>query len=202
MSRAPEQPRRDFLMVSAFSGLAVAAGAGAWGLGRSMAPDAAVREERPRVKINLNNIPEGSQITVKFDGKPWAIRHRTRGEIANARAVVLEDLNDPLARNAMLDPNAQATDENRAATPDGRFIVVSVLCTYPHRCVVMGDRAGAYDGWFCACCASHFDAAGRIRQGLARQNLPIPPFKVGSDLVMTLEVVPLSRPALDRLIYG
>jgi ubiquinol-cytochrome c reductase iron-sulfur subunit len=197
----PDPSRRDFLMVSAFSGLGVAGAAAAWGLGRSMAPDAAVRAELPRVKINLNQIPEGVQVTFKLDGKPWAVRHRTKAEIESARAVALEDLIDPLAQNAMLDPKAPATDENRAATPDGRFIVMSLICTHLG-CVVIGNRTGNFDGWFCPCHGAHFDAAGRIRMGPPLRNLPIPWIEISRDMIMSICAEPMRPRNIDKLIYG
>jgi ubiquinol-cytochrome c reductase iron-sulfur subunit len=194
----PDPTRRDFLMVSAFSGLAVATGAAAWGLGRSMAPDAAVRERMKQVRMNLFEISEGREIVLKLYERPWTIRHRTKAEIESARAVAIRDLIDPIARNANLNPNDLATDENRAATPNGSFVVFSLVCTYHHLCVVSGGSSGGYAGWFCPCCGSHFDEAGRIRQGPAHQNLTIPRFEVGTDLVMTFH----HTPPPDTLHYG
>jgi ubiquinol-cytochrome c reductase iron-sulfur subunit len=201
MSDAPEPTRRDFLMVSAFSGLGVAGAAAAWGLGRTMAPDAATLAGPPRVKVNLNLILEGMQVTFKLDGKPWAVRHRTKAEIEYARSVALEDLNDPVARNDMLDPLAPATDENRTATPDGRFIVQLLLCTHLG-CVPIGDRAGDFDGWFCPCHGSHFDPAGRVRKGVAPRNMAVPWHEVSPDLIMTFYSEPPRAINLDKMIYG
>jgi ubiquinol-cytochrome c reductase iron-sulfur subunit len=197
----PDPTRRDFLMVSAFSGLAVATGAAAWGLGRSMAPDAAVLAGPPRVKVNLNDILEGMQVTFKLDGKPWAVRHRTKEEIESARAVALEDLNDPLAQNAKLDPKALATDENRAATPDGRFLVQLLICTHLH-CVPIGNQSGDFGGWFCPCHGSHYDAAGRVRKGPAPRNMAVPWFEVSPDMIMTFYSEPPRPINVDELIYG
>ena len=40
---------------------------------------------------------------------------------------------------------------------------------------------GDYDGWFCPCHGSHYDTSGRIRQGPAPTNLPVPPYAFVSD---------------------
>ena len=41
----------------------------------------------------------------------------------------------------------------------------------------MGDARGDYGGWFCPCHGSHYDTAGRIRQGPAPRNLEVPPYE-------------------------
>ena len=45
-------------------------------------------------------------------GKPIFIRHGTDEEIAEAKAVPVDDLPDPIVRNVNLDDAAPATDEN------------------------------------------------------------------------------------------
>ena len=49
-----------------------------------------------------------------WHGKPVSIRYRTEAEMKAAQEVPLDDLPDPIARNANLDSSAPATDENRA----------------------------------------------------------------------------------------
>ena len=95
-------------------------------------------------------------------------------EIAEARAVGLEDLKDPVARNANLRGEGEATDLNRSAG-EGRenWIVMIGSCTHLG-CVPLGDGAGDFGGWFCPCHGSHYDTAGRIRRGPAPENLPVP----------------------------
>ena len=46
------------------------------------------------------------------------------------------------------------------------------VCTHLG-CVPLGE-AGNFDGWFCPCHGSHYDTAGRIRQGPAPENLHVP----------------------------
>ena len=39
------------------------------------------------------------------------------------------------------------------------------------------SNAGDYNGWFCPCHGSHYDASGRIRKGPAPYNLEVPEYK-------------------------
>jgi hypothetical protein len=87
----------------------------------------------------------------------------------------LTDLKDPVARNANLPSDAQATDLDRSAGKDKEnWIVMIGTCTHLG-CVPLG-QAGDFNGWFCPCHGSVYDTAGRIRKGPAPQNLAIPTF--------------------------
>jgi ubiquinol-cytochrome c reductase iron-sulfur subunit len=191
--------RRDFLTYATVGAGAVAVGAAVRGLGASLAPSAG---QFPPVLIDLSGIAEGSEISVVFDGKPIVVRHRSAQDIAAAEAVDVGDLIDPLARNLNLAADAAATDQNRRATPDGRFIVMSRSCTHMG-CVVLGDRMGDFGGYFCPCHSGHYDTAGRIRKGPPPRNLPIPAFRMQTPEIMALLPWNTVRaPDLDRLIYG
>ncbi|KAJ7071494.1 Rieske [2Fe-2S] iron-sulfur domain-containing protein [Mycena amicta] len=48
-----------------------------------------------KVEIDLNTIPEGKNVVIKWRGKPVFIRHRTQGEIDEAREVKWQSLRDP-----------------------------------------------------------------------------------------------------------
>jgi ubiquinol-cytochrome c reductase iron-sulfur subunit len=132
--------------------------------------------------VDVSAVDPGTQLTVKWLGKPVFIRHRTGEEIAKAQeqdAEAAGALPDPMARNVNLtDPTAQATDANRTIpSPEGEapgaWVVQMGVCTHLG-CVPLGD-SGDFGGWFCPCHGSHYDLAGRIRRGPAPQNLPIPP---------------------------
>ena len=69
--------------------------------------------------------------------------------------------------------DADASDENRALSEDGEWLVMIGVCTHLG-CVPIGDGAGDYGGWFCPCHGSHYDTSGRIRKGPAPLNLLIP----------------------------
>jgi ubiquinol-cytochrome c reductase iron-sulfur subunit len=166
----PAGSRRDFLYYATAGVGAVTVGAGVWPLINQMNPSADV-QALSSIFVDVSGVEEGSQITVKFLGKPVFIRHRTPEEIEAARAVPLSDLPDRDARN----PNARGTsadDANRALDPEGEWLVMIGVCTHLG-CVPLGD-AGDFGGWFCPCHGSHYDTAGRIRRGPAPENLHIP----------------------------
>jgi ubiquinol-cytochrome c reductase iron-sulfur subunit len=75
--------------------------------------------------------------------------------------------------------NVQATDQNRTLVGHEEWLALVGLCTR-EGCVLQGNRAGDirgdYGGWFCPCCASHFDTAGRVRKALAPTNLAVPQY--------------------------
>ncbi|MCA0870348.1 ubiquinol-cytochrome c reductase iron-sulfur subunit [Seohaeicola saemankumensis] len=166
-----EGTRRDFLYYATAGAGAVTAGAAIWPLVNQMNPSADV-QALSSIRVDVSGVEVGTQISVKFLGKPVFIRRRTEEEIAEARAVELADLPDPLDRNANK-PGLDASDENRTLDEAGEWLVMMGVCTHLG-CVPLGDGAGDYHGWFCPCHGSHYDTAGRIRKGPAPENLPVP----------------------------
>ena len=164
--------RRDFLYYATAGAGAVTAGAAVWPLVNQMNPSADVRA-LSTIRVDISGVAEGSQLTVKWLGKPVFIRNRTQAEIEEARAVELSELIDPVARNENIADDAPADDENRALDEDGKWLVMMGVCTHLG-CVPLGNGAGDYDGWFCPCHGSHYDSSGRIRRGPAPTNLPVP----------------------------
>lgn len=59
-----------------------------------------------KVEVDLNAIPEGKNVIIKWRGKPVFIRHRTAGEIDEANKVDVASLRDP------------QTDEDRVQKPE------------------------------------------------------------------------------------
>ncbi|KAI0001810.1 ubiquinol-cytochrome c reductase iron-sulfur subunit [Russula vinacea] len=62
-----------------------------------------------KVEVELASIPEGKNAVIKWRGKPVFIRHRTQGEIDEARQVDWKSLRDPQA------------DDSRVKNPSGSF---------------------------------------------------------------------------------
>ncbi|PPB82504.1 ubiquinol-cytochrome c reductase iron-sulfur subunit [Albidovulum inexpectatum] len=175
MSHAEEHAgtRRDFLYYATAGAGTVATGAAVWTLVDQMNPSADV-QALSSIFVDISGVEVGTQLTVKWRGKPVFIRRRTQEEIEAARAVELSDLVDPLARNANLPADAPATDENRLIDPERpEWLVEMGVCTHLG-CVPLGDGAGDFGGWFCPCHGSHYDPSGRIRKGPAPQNLHVP----------------------------
>lgn len=167
-----EGTRRDFLFYATGGAGAVAAGAAVWPLVNQMNPSADV-QALSSIRVDISGVEPGTQLTVKWLGKPVFIRRRTEEEIAEARDVDLSSLPDNDARNANGVDGAVASDENRAMDENGEWLVQMGVCTHLG-CVPLGD-AGEFGGWFCPCHGSHYDLSGRIRKGPAPENLPVPP---------------------------
>lgn len=164
--------RRDFLLYATGGAAAVATGAAVWPLINQMNPSADV-QALASIHVDVSAVAAGTQLTVKWRGKPVFIRHRTPEEIEKGRAVPLSDLVDPSAENANRAADAQATDQNRTLDEAGEWLVMMGVCTHLG-CVPLGNGAGDFGGWFCPCHGSHYDTAGRIRKGPAPRNLPVP----------------------------
>ncbi|CCK71115.1 ubiquinol--cytochrome-c reductase catalytic subunit RIP1 KNAG_0G00580 [Huiozyma naganishii CBS 8797] len=121
-----------------------------------------------KVEVELNAIPEGKNVVVKWQGKPVFIRHRTPHEIQEANAVEMSVLKDP------------QTDADRVQKPE--WLIMLGICTHLG-CVPIGE-SGDFGGWFCPCHGSHYDISGRIRKGPAPLNLEIPQYEFDGDKVI------------------
>ncbi len=169
-----ETQRRDFLYYATAGAGAVATGAAIWPLVDSMNPSADVTA-LSSIEIDLEGVETGIRITVKWRGKPVFIDHRPEARIASARADDDAPMPDP------------APDSTRAQRPE--WLVVIGVCTHLG-CIPLGqssgDPLGNWGGWFCPCHGSHYDTAGRIRQGPAPRNLDLPEYKFLSDTVLLI----------------
>jgi len=114
-----------------------------------------------KVEVDLATIPEGKNVIIKWRGKPVFIRHRTQGEIEEARTADWKTFRDP------------QPDEDRVKKPE--WLVMLGVCTHLG-CVPIGE-AGDYGGWFCPCHGSHYDISGRARKGPAPLNLEVPQYE-------------------------
>ena len=173
-SAADQKSRRDFIVVATYAMGAVGAGAFAWPLIDQMNP-AADTLALASIEVDVSKIAEGQSITLKWRGKPVFIRHRTKTEI------------DEALRDDVLDMRDPQVDSDRVQKPE--YLVVLGVCTHLG-CVPLGQKVGEvrgeYDGWFCPCHGSHYDASGRIRKGPAPTNLEIPPYAFLSDEVIKI----------------
>jgi ubiquinol-cytochrome c reductase iron-sulfur subunit len=164
---AAEPTRRDFLFIATGAAGAVGLAGAAWPFVSSMGPDAETIAAGAPVELDIAPIAEGQIVKVFWRGKLIFVRHRTPAEIEAARNVDLSTLRDPVA------------DEARTKEGKAPWLIVYGNCTHLG-CVPLGNQ-GPYNGWFCPCHGSVFDTAGRIRQGPAPINLPIPPYTFVSD---------------------
>ena len=191
MSQAEDHDssRRDFLYYATAGAATVTAGAAIWPLINQMNPSADVRA-LSSIQVDVGMLEQGSQMTVKWQGKPGFIRRGTEVEIPEARGEDVDGLPDPVARNANISGDVAATDANRTLDEAGEWLVMMGVCTHLG-CVPISD-AGDYvssegiGGWFCPCHGSHYDLAGRIRRGPAPENLPVPPSQFVDDVTIQL----------------
>ncbi|HYA79785.1 MAG TPA: ubiquinol-cytochrome c reductase iron-sulfur subunit [Methylocystis sp.] len=159
-----EPKRRDILFLGAGAMAAVAAGGMVWPLIDQMNPDASTLA-LASIEVDLTGIVPGQIVTVKWRGKPVFVRRRTPAEIKDAENAPLADLPDP------------EPDSKRVQKPE--WLVVVGVCTHLG-CIPLGHE-GEFDGWFCPCHGSTYDASGRIRSGPAPTNLEVPKYVFLSD---------------------
>jgi ubiquinol-cytochrome c reductase iron-sulfur subunit len=160
-----EPTRRDFLFVATGAVAAVGAAAAAVPLIAQMNPDASTIAAGVPIEVDLAPIAEGQIIKVFWRGNPYFVSHRTKKEIEEAENVPLSSLPDP------------APDSARVQKP--QWLVISATCTHLG-CIPLAHQ-GLYGGFFCPCHGSQYDTSGRIRQGPAPANLPVPPYHFLSD---------------------
>ncbi|MBM7068053.1 ubiquinol-cytochrome c reductase iron-sulfur subunit [Actibacterium sp. 188UL27-1] len=166
-----------------------------------MAPDATVAGRQGPV-IRLDKIAPGTQQTVISENEPVFVRHLTPAQRDEAREqIAAENLYNPLARNANLSAGLLAHQDTRMVAGHA-IVIVTGRCTR-RGCVPILD-SGDFDGWFCPCCAAHYDVLGRIRKGIAPRNLAIPRYRVLSDHQVRLlpHGAGPNRHKIDDLLFG
>ncbi len=162
-----EPTRRDFLFIATGAFGTVGAAAAMWPFISQMNPDAATIAAGAPVDFDLTPVAVGQAVKLFWRGKLVFVRHRTPKEIEEAENVNLASLPDP-------QPDSARVKEGKA-----EWLVVYGNCT--HLGCVPLDNQGAYGGWLCPCHGSVFDTSGRIRQGPAPTNLPVPPYAFIGD---------------------
>jgi ubiquinol-cytochrome c reductase iron-sulfur subunit len=162
-----EHTRRDFLYIATGAVAAVGGAAALVPLIAQMNPDASTIAAGAPIEVDLAPIAEGQDIKVFWRGKPIYISHRTKKQIEAAQNVAVASLPDP------------QPDSARVKAGHEQWLVVVGICTHLG-CIPIAHE-GAYDGFFCPCHGSVYDTSGRIRQGPAPSNLPVPPYTFVSD---------------------
>eukprot|EP00931_Biecheleriopsis_adriatica_P060298 TRINITY_DN361_c0_g1_i1.p2 TRINITY_DN361_c0_g1~~TRINITY_DN361_c0_g1_i1.p2 ORF type:complete len:386 (-),score=78.55 TRINITY_DN361_c0_g1_i1:71-1144(-) len=124
------------------------------------------------VEVDLRPIREGQNFVVKWRSKPVFVRYRTPEMIESCKK-------DDVIAPSMREP---ATDAERCKKP--QWLICIGVCTHLG-CIPQPD-AGNFGGYFCPCHGSHYDHAGRIRQGPAPKNLELPPYAFLDDNTVKL----------------
>lgn len=118
-----------------------------------------------KVEVKLSEIPPGKNAIIKWRGKPLFVRHRTQAEIDESTNVNLGELRDP------------EPDSARVKKPE--WLILVGVCTHLG-CVPIANK-GEYNGYYCPCHGSHYDASGRARKGPAPKNLEVPEYEFMDD---------------------
>jgi len=176
-SRDPTKPtsqtideRRAFTYLITGSMIVSTASLGKWGAHTLISTWSASKDvlAMAKIEVNLNDIPAGKNVVLKWRGKPLFVKHRTPEEIARERAVDVSSLRDP------------QKDEDRVKQPE--WLVLLGVCTHLG-CVPIAGQ-GDYFGYYCPCHGSHYDASGRIRKGPAPLNLEIPEYEFQDNILI------------------
>jgi ubiquinol-cytochrome c reductase iron-sulfur subunit len=172
-----DESRRDFIFISAAAMGAVGAAVTAWPFVATLGP-AADTLALSTTEVDLSSVQEGQAITVMWRGKPIFIRHRTAAEIESMTKFDA----DAAEFNALRDRQKDSERVKQSAFSGKempQWLIMIGVCTHLG-CVPLGqkptDPHGDYNGWFCPCHGSQYDASGRIRKGPAPENLHIPPY--------------------------
>ena len=164
---SPDPSRRDFIHIAVVAAAAGGVAAIAWPFIDQMNPSADTMA-LSSIEYDVSKVPLGQQVTVLYRKQPLFVRHRTPKEIAEAQAVDVSTLRDP------------ATDASRVKPGKSEWLILIGVCTHLG-CTPNFDGgdldSGRYGGWFCPCHGSQYDTSGRIRQGPAPANLPVPPYE-------------------------
>jgi ubiquinol-cytochrome c reductase iron-sulfur subunit len=114
------------------------------------------------IEAEIGQLEDKQCKTVVWRGKPIYVYRRSEAQMQEIAETPLSVLKHP------------ETDEQRFPDPQHRRTAVCIaICTHLG-CIPMPND-GIYNGFFCPCHGSHYDASGRIRQGPAPLNLEIPP---------------------------
>ncbi len=161
-----EPTRRDFLFIATGAVGAIGAAATLVPLVSQMNPDASTIAAGAPIEVDLGPITEGQAIKVFWRGKPIYINHRTKKEIDEAKTM----------NPSLKEPEP---DSKRVKEGHDQWLVLIGICTHLG-CIPLAHQ-GKYDGFFCPCHGSQYDTSGRIVEGPAPYNLPIPPYYFVSD---------------------
>jgi ubiquinol-cytochrome c reductase iron-sulfur subunit len=175
--------RRHFLYVTTAAVGVAGVTATLWPLLDQMNPDAGTRAAADIVDVDLAGFGPGEQRVVRWRGIPIFVVNRTDA--------MLNALRDNAFAARLIDADSRARQQppyarNWHRSIDQRHAVLVGICT---RCgcvprfVAEAMPDAMIGGYLCPCCASHYDPAGRAYAGVARYNLPVPPYQVGAQQI-------------------
>ncbi|WP_298335834.1 ubiquinol-cytochrome c reductase iron-sulfur subunit [uncultured Erythrobacter sp.] len=168
--------RRDWIHIAAVSFAGVGGASVLYPLVSQMAPTADVLAAST-TDVDVSALEPGQSIKGVFRDQPLFVKRMTPEEIAEMQEVDLGGLRD-----------AESL-EQRLGEGNADILVQLGVCTHLG-CVPLGagegEDKGEFDGYFCPCHGSHYDAAGRIRKGPAPTNLAVPEFAFQNENVIRI----------------
>ena len=166
--------RRDWIHIAAVSTAGVGGASVLFPLVSQMAPTADVLAAST-TDVDISSLEPGQSIKGVFRDQPLFVKRMTPEEVAEMKEVDVAGLRD-----------AQTLEE-RLGEGNEEFLIQLGVCTHLG-CVPLGagegEDKGEFNGYFCPCHGSHYDAAGRIRKGPAPTNLAVPDFAFASENVI------------------
>lgn len=166
--------RRDWIHIAAVSTAGVGGASVLFPLVTQMAPTADVLAAST-TDVDVSSLEPGQSIKGVFRDQPLFVKRMTPEEVAEMKAVDAGGLRD------------QQTLEERLGEGNEEYLVQLGVCTHLG-CVPLGagegEDKGEFNGYFCPCHGSHYDAAGRIRKGPAPTNLVVPDFAFANETVI------------------
>lgn len=138
------------------------------------------------VKVDLNKLTPGAQLTIEWRGQPiWIIKRNE--EMVNSLKNFDNLLRDPNSQQAQ--QPTYVKESYRSLKPE--FLILVGLCTHLGCVPMYRPEPGSVEptwqgGFFCPCHGSKFDLAGRVFKGVpAPTNLIVPPHRyVSQDVVI------------------
>jgi len=166
--------RRDWIHIAAISSAGVGGASVLFPLVSQMAPTADVLAAST-TDVDVSSLEPGQSIKGVFRDQPLFVKRMTPEEVAEMKAVDTAGLRDA------------ETLEQRLGEGNEEYLIQLGVCTHLG-CVPLGagegENKGEFNGYFCPCHGSHYDAAGRIRKGPAPTNLAVPDFAFASETVI------------------
>jgi ubiquinol-cytochrome c reductase iron-sulfur subunit len=178
--------RRGLLYVATAAVGAAGLAAAAWPLIDQMNPDARTRAAGDRLSVDIGGLKPAEQMVVRWQKLPVIVVHRTPEMLATMQEKsFLATLFD--ADSAKRQQPGYARNWHRSLDP--AYAVLVAVCT-SCRCVpeylAASSALNVAGGYICPCCASRYDPAGRAYAGIARYNLPVPPYALAGPSKIVL----------------